>query len=295
MRVALVVNTQARSGAADYQEVKTLLAERGVALNADHAVSDPAELPAVVTGLLDRGERLILVGGGDGSLGAVAGLFAYRDAVLGILPLGTANSLARGLGIPLNLDEAVEVALRGNARRVDLGRLNDRYFVNTVAIGLPAIIGKGIPGALKRWTGPLAYIIYGTTCFLRYRSFYLTAVCDGRRIRGRVLNVLVANGRYQGALPVALDAGIGDGKLLFRLIKGKSKANLLFWWASSLVPWLRRFHHGFTETIKVQEIYLETKPPREASVDGEIHPGTPIRITIAKAALQVKVPGESRS
>src|SRR5207245_2348151 len=84
----------------------------------------------------ERGDDLVVVGGGDGTISAAASALADSKTRLGILPLGTLNHFARDLGIPTDLDEAARLIAAGNERRVDVAEMNGRIFINNSAIGL---------------------------------------------------------------------------------------------------------------------------------------------------------------
>src|SRR6185437_11967871 len=86
--------------------------------------------------IAEAGDPLLIVGGGDGTIGAAASALAGTETTLGILPLGTLNHFARDLGIPSDLQEAAELIARKTDRRVDVGEMNDRIFINNSAIGL---------------------------------------------------------------------------------------------------------------------------------------------------------------
>src|SRR5438034_2772197 len=86
--------------------------------------------------ITERGDPLMIVGGGDGTVGAAAAALAGTNTLLGILPLGTLNHFARDLRIPTTLDDAAKLITSGNERRVDVGDMNDRIFINNSAIGL---------------------------------------------------------------------------------------------------------------------------------------------------------------
>ena len=99
----LVVNTRSRHGARAYSEAKRRLAEAGMALDAAYPVRDAERLPEIVREEIAKGRKFIIIGGGDGTISSVVDHFAYTSVVFGVLPLGTANSFARTLGIPLDL------------------------------------------------------------------------------------------------------------------------------------------------------------------------------------------------
>ncbi len=108
-RAVLVVNARSRRGARYYSEAKRRLVEKGWTLDAAYPVHRPERLPEIVRQAISQGHKFIIIGGGDGTISSVVDHFAYTDVVFGILPLGTANSFARHLSIPLQLDAAVDV------------------------------------------------------------------------------------------------------------------------------------------------------------------------------------------
>jgi diacylglycerol kinase family enzyme len=123
-RAVLVVNTRSRRGAAIYSEAKTRLVQAGFVLDCAYPVPDPERLPGIVREIAKR-RRFIIVGGGDGTISSVAPHCCYAGVALGLLPLGTANGFARALGIPLDLEGAIDVLVNGKLADVDLGRIND--------------------------------------------------------------------------------------------------------------------------------------------------------------------------
>jgi YegS/Rv2252/BmrU family lipid kinase len=293
-RAVLVVNTRSRSGRDLYTEAKRLLVRDGLRLDAAYPVRDPVRLPEIVQNAIEQGHRLIIVGGGDGTISSVVDYFAYREAVLGILPLGTANSFARALGIPLDLAGAAAVLTGGGkVADVDLGRIDDDYFANTAAIGLPARVGRSLPHKLKRWCGKAGYILTGAALFARHRPFRVV-VTEGSREIARVddaLDILIANGPYQGGVKVADEAHPESRDLVIRIVKGGRKTNLLKTWlrpASSPTA-------DYTEIVRASDVTIETDPPHYVSIDGEVATRTPVRVSVARQALLLMAPQEQRA
>ena len=116
-RAVLVVNTRSRHGARAYSEAKRLLAEGGIALDAAYPVRNAERLHAIVREEIAKGRKFIILGGGDGTISSVVDHFAYASVVFGVLPLGTANSFARTLGIPLDLAGAIDVVGQRESRQ----------------------------------------------------------------------------------------------------------------------------------------------------------------------------------
>jgi Sphingosine kinase and enzymes related to eukaryotic diacylglycerol kinase len=128
--------------------------------------------------MIDEGHSLIIVGGGDGTFHTITELFAHKEVILGILPLGTANNFARSLGIPMDLDKAVEVICNGNVVPVDLGVINNQYFINIASIGFSKQVINATPRRLKQYLGIIAYILYETKFLLTQELFDCTIKTD---------------------------------------------------------------------------------------------------------------------
>lgn len=124
----LIVNTYSRRGERLFFRAIDQLTAQGITIAAAYPVRDPVRLPEVINEAISRGHQLVVVGGGDGTISSIVDSFAYQDVVLGLLPLGTGNSFARTLGIPLSLEGAVDVIAHGKVADVDLGKVGEDYF-----------------------------------------------------------------------------------------------------------------------------------------------------------------------
>lgn len=289
-RAVLVVNTRSRRGRDLYGEAKKLLTRNGLQIEAAYPVRDPVRLPEIVQDAIAQGHKLIIVGGGDGTISSVVDYFVYREAVLGILPLGTANSFARTLDIPLDLEAAAEIMTGGGkVADVDLGRINEDYFANTAAIGLPAAVGRNMPHNLKRYLGKLGYLFVGAALFARHAPFRVV-LSEGRQEIACIddaLDILIANGPYQGGVKVADEAHPESRDLVIRIVKGGHKTNLLRTWAR---PLLNSRVADFTEIVRTSDVVIETDPPHYVSIDGEVVTRTPVRVSVERQALLLMVP-----
>ena len=170
---ALIVNVHSRRGEALFTEARAKLEQAGVRLTAAHAVRDPDRLPEMVRSVVAQGAPMVIVGGGDGSLSGTVDELVGKGCVFGVLPLGTANSFARTLGIPLDLDGAVGVIASGRRRRIDLGLIDHDYFVNAASLGLSPMIGQTVPHKLKRYLGRIGYLLWAVKCSFGFRAFQL--------------------------------------------------------------------------------------------------------------------------
>lgn len=287
-RAVLVINTRSRRGALAYRQAKELLARRGITLDGAYPVRDPARLQEIVRGIIEAGHALVVVGGGDGTLSSVVDLFAGRDVVLGLLPLGTANSFACGLDLPLTLEGAVDVIALGRVADVDLARVDGDYFVNTATLGLAAVVARSTPHVLKRYLGKAGYVLVGAVKFLAFRPFRVCITEGARRREFDALQLLLANGRYLGGVLVAASASPESRSVLVQVITGPSRWNLArAWWA---VATRRPLDPASVEEFTVTDALIETEPRQYVSIDGEVAARTPIRLTVAREALMLMVP-----
>lgn len=131
-----------RSGAPDTEKEELAAAAAKAGLEVVE-IEEELDLPAFISSKRKAGSRLFVAAGGDGSLLAVAQALVGTDAVLGVIPMGSLNHFARDLKIPLAWPDALEVALSGKVRVVDVGKVNDQYFLNNVLLGIYAKITEG--------------------------------------------------------------------------------------------------------------------------------------------------------
>ena len=208
---------------------------------------------------------------------------------LGILPLGTANNLARTLGLPADPLAACDVIVQGHRRRIDIGLVNDRYFFTTASIGLSVRITEELSAESKRRWGPLAYVMTAARVLRRTRPFHATITWPGGTRESRTVQIMVGNGRYYGnALAVAEDAAIDDARLdLYSL-------EVRHWWQLlALAPAIKRGSHGekdIVEALRATEFEIRTRHPRGIVVDGEMAGSTPAKFRVLPAALEVFAP-----
>lgn len=286
-RALVLINPAARRGAQGPDQVVPRLRELGLEVTVELA-SDPEGVADQVRCHRHTVDRVI-VGGGDGTLHLALQGLVETGLPLGILPLGTANNLARTLGVPADPLAACEVIAQDHRRRIDLGWVNGRYFFTTASIGLSVRITEELSAETKRRWGPLAYAFTALRVLRRTRPFHARITWAGGQRESRTVQIVVGNGRYYGtALPVAEDATIDDARLdLYSL-------EVRHWWQLlALAPALKRGRHGekdTVETLRAPEFEIHTRTPRGIDVDGEIGASTPARFRVVPRALEVYAP-----
>lgn len=284
----LVVNAHSRKGRALFRDARVKLEEAGIKLIAAHAVKDPTQLNHVVQDAVTSGAPMVIVGGGDGSLSSSVDFLVDRDCVFALLPLGTANSFARTLGIPLDLDGAIATIVGGRRRRIDLGVIDGDYFANTAAMGLSPLVGDSVPHKLKKYLGRFAYLVWGLWCLLWFRPFRLTIDDGSRTDELMALEVRIANGRFIGGVEVVEDAEVDSGDIVVQAVVGHARRILIWNWFAMLARLPARREN--TRDFRGRRLRIATDPLLAISIDGEVCGKTPATVAIAARAIEVVVP-----
>ena len=284
----LIVNVHSRKGEALFAQAKEKLEQAGIRLIAAHAVRDPGLLQGTVRGAVASGVPMVIVGGGDGSLSGTVDELVGKNCVFGVLPLGTANSFARTLRIPLDLDGAVKVIASGRRRRIDLGMIDHDYFVNAASLGLSPMIGRTVPHKLKRYLGRVGYLIWAVKCSVGFRAFQLM-IDDGRTQRRMwSTEVRILNGSYHGGVELSERADVQSGELVIQAVVGRSHARLAWDWYAKFFK--LRDRDAQTEEFRGRSFRIETRPRQRISIDGEVLARTPVTAAVAAGAIDVAVP-----
>ena len=286
-RAALIVNTKSRKGREAYHDACWLLKRAGIELVIAKAVKNPSRLPQEVRKAVAAGAPMVIVGGGDGSISSSVDHLVGSDAIFAILPLGTANSFARSLEIPIEIEGAVGVITNGAVKRIDLGMIDHDHFANCAAIGLSPPIAQTVPHGLKKWLGRPGYLGWALLQMARFKHFRLT-VSDGKKAETLdALEVRIANGRFHGGIEL-VKTEVDAGEIVIQAIDGRLRSKLLWSWGLSLIgPDQVR---GTLREFRGREFRIETDPPLPISIDGEVVAKTPVTVRLARHAIRMAVP-----
>lgn len=286
-RALLLINRHSRQGQKNLSQAVDLLHSLGFEL-----LVDSPERPKAISYLIrkhsDRVD-LVIIGGGDGTLNAAAEGLRQTQLPLGILPLGTANDLARTLGIPPNLPDACKIIADGQIKWIDLGWVNGKHFFNVASLGLSVKITQQLTKEAKRRWGVLAYAATAIKVISQARPFRAQIRCGEDVIHAKTVQIAIGNGKfYGGGMIVHNDAQIDDRRLdLYSL-------EIQHWWQILLrLPAMRRGQHGQWDgvrTLEGEEFEIITKVRRPINTDGEITTYTPAKFCVVPQALPVFVP-----
>lgn len=291
-RSLFLVNRGARNGEAQREQSLEQLRASGLE-PIEATTKSPADISEAIRQHRDRVD-LVIVGGGDGALNAAAEGLVDTGLPLGILPLGTANDLARTLGIAPDISQACKIIAEGHRKRIDLGWVNGKHFFNVASIGLTVQITRELSRETKSRWGVLAYPLTALRVLWKARPFRAEIWADGTTHHVKAVQIAVGNGRYYGGgLSIAEDAAIDDGWL------DLYAAEVSHWWqVLALLPSLRT--GAFNErtdvkNLRSREFKITTRRTRQATADGEIVSATPLHFRMVPRAVEVFVPREEKN
>jgi diacylglycerol kinase (ATP) len=285
-RALLCVNRKARRVGQKVDEAVQLLRDHGLQL-IEEPTRSPDEMPDVIRSYRGKVD-LVIMGGGDGTLNSAVEGLVDTKLPLGILPLGTANDLAKTLGIPPALPEACAIIAAGATRTVDVGWVNGRYFFNEAGCGLSKRMARFLTSGDKGAFGVLAVAASGLRVLQSARPFDAEIRCDGQTKTVRTAHLMIGNGQNFGGVIHSSDAQIDDNRLdLYSLEIDQP------WEVIKALPDVVRGSYLDSAVVRVlqgREFEVRTQRPLAVDTDGEITTQTPATFRIVPDAIAIFAP-----
>jgi diacylglycerol kinase (ATP) len=248
-----------------------------------------------------RRADLLVVVGGDGTLNEVVNGALGSEAELGILPGGTGQDFPRTYGIPTSFDDAVRVVLDGTTRTIDAGRVSyrtwagedaERLFANVGSVGMSGAVAQRANSMSKALGGRMTFFYALARVFVEWQNTEVTVTLDEGERRGRMHDVIVANGAWHGGgMKLAPDARPDDGLFDVVLIGDVGKVDFL-----TTAPKLykgRHVGHPKIEILRSRTVGVDAPEHLPIEVEGEQVGTTPARFAVVPGALRVRVPGST--
>ena len=238
---------------------------------------------------IDSSYHHILGAGGDGTINQIINIMKKKnlDIPLAILPVGTANDFAKYIGMPADIGSACDKILAGKIQEIDLGKANDKYFINVFSFGLFTDVSHKTPTHLKNTIGKLAYYLNGIKELPSFKKLDIKVTSDEFFYEGNALIFFTFNGRTAGNINISYKSEINDGLLDVIIVKGENIRSTL----SSLLAFLKLEHlekpkdiiHFTTSDFTVE--YSDSS--LESDIDGEVGPTSPIHISCIENGLKI--------
>ncbi|GAB6991841.1 diacylglycerol kinase [Paenibacillus pini] len=254
-----------------------------------HATTGEGDATAAAADAVERGYDLIIAAGGDGTLYEVVNGMAGKDHLppLGVFPLGTTNDFARGLGIPRNWEDYCDLVIRQQTRPIDVGKANERYFINIAGGGTLTELTYDVPSRLKTMIGQLAYYIKGIEKMINLSPQELILKAEGQEaIHDEFMIFLITNTNSVGGFEkLAPGARIDDGELDVIAVKKCNLAEFV-----RIVSLAQRGEHLNDKKV----VYFRTKSMEVTSpgkvllnLDGELGGELPVNFSVMPQHLRV--------
>lgn len=290
-RVVVVFNPVARSRESDERRRATqeALDARGLEYTwLETTEQDPGS--EMLRGTLERGPDLVMVSGGDGTVMACATALANSGVPLALLPAGTGNLLATNLDIPRDLSGALEVALSGGSRTIDVGSCPHGCFVIMAGMGFDAAMLRDADPKLKSRLGAVAYVVSGLKHVRAPARRVELRIDDEKPLFCEAHMILIGNfGKLQGGLMALPDADPEDGLLTVAVVR-----------AGTVAAWLKllwrmfRGHRGDDariQTLSARRLHVTAEPAMPLELDGDVFEDSrSFSVEVLPAALKLRVP-----
>lgn len=287
-KILVFVNPHARQGEGIGEEIKEWLKSEGFEILDSSFDSKKEGICDVILRHQDE-NPIVLLGGGDGTVNeALPAILKAGSRVL-LIPLGTANNLARTLQIPTDYKAALELIKTGRLADIDVGIVNQIPFVNVIGLGLSTQVNRMVRKESKKWFGVFAFIATALKVAVRMTPFHVKIDSDGKTHKAYTWQVTICNGRnYGSGLTVHEEASLFDEKL-----HGLSTEVRHWWHTFLLIPALMTGRFKAEDDVTMlegAEMTVKTRFPMRVDVDGDIKTKTPLKISVQPRALKIFIP-----
>ncbi|MEF9990648.1 MAG: YegS/Rv2252/BmrU family lipid kinase [Romboutsia sp.] len=232
----------------------------------------------------------LLVAGGDGTVDIVLNEMKLNKISLpiGILPTGTANDFANVLNIPFSIKEAIENIINSTPKKIDIGKVNEKYFINVASAGMFTDVSQRINPDIKNSIGKVSYYIKGIEEALHMRQFSIRVTSEEVVYTGDMYLMLIFNGKTAGNINLAYKAEVDDGYLDIIIIKAmpipKSIPILI-----SVLRGDHLEHYNENELLyfKTKKLRIECEDDLVTDIDGEKGPDFPLEIECIEDGIEI--------
>jgi YegS/Rv2252/BmrU family lipid kinase len=291
---AVLLHSPDSGSSDDLAEARAAIDEVGIEVLAEITVDKAHQL----RDFLDRPEHdrpMVIAAGGDGTIGAAADEMAGTGAVLGIVPLGTSNDVARSLGIPAEATRAVRALGDGVIRAIDVGRLvvpgeRPHYFVHAATVGFNVHFAElATSSALRRRFGRFTYAVAGVRAMREHEPFECELSYDGTSERVQLAQLSIINAPvFGGALDLRIPgARLDDRSLVVIAVELSHPFRLVL---GALLTIVGRRGAAGVRAMRTKELHVHVERPVDVALDGEITGSLPADFEVAAEALRVVTP-----
>ncbi|SMC23800.1 lipid kinase, YegS/Rv2252/BmrU family [Clostridium acidisoli DSM 12555] len=236
----------------------------------------------------DRDYKYILIAGGDGTVDNVVNYIKNNDIdiPIAILPTGTANDFAKFINMPMEIEKACKQILNSKVKEIDLGKINDKYFVNVASMGLFTDVSQKTDINMKNTMGKLAYYLKGLEQIPNFKPLKFKVSSKENNFDGEIYLMLIFNGQTAGNMNFAYKASLDDGLLDVIIIKTSKPGDII----GLLFDMFKGNHLDKSSSLiyyKTDELTIESDEGIVTDIDGEKGPDFPLKISCVKRGLKI--------
>ena len=232
----------------------------------------------------------LLIAGGDGTLDIIVNEMKRLniDLPVGILPVGTANDFAHSLGLEFDIKKAVEKIVNSNPKKFDIGKINDKYFINVASAGMFTDVSQKINTDFKNYMGKVAYYLTGIEEALHLRAFNIKVKSEELEYKGKMYLMMVFNGKTAGNINLSYKSELDDGYLDVIIFKDMPIPKSIPIFINVLRgEHLENVNDEDILYFKTKEIYIECLDELITDIDGEKGPDFPLDIKCIEGGLEI--------
>ncbi|WP_026886210.1 YegS/Rv2252/BmrU family lipid kinase [Clostridium beijerinckii] len=237
--------------------------------------------------IIDETYSYILIAGGDGTVDSLVNAMKNKNIniPIGILPVGTANDFGKLINMPNDIEEACRQILNSKPVAVDVGKINEKYFINVASSGLFTDVSQKTDVNLKNTIGKLAYYLKGLEELPNFRKLKIKLSSKECDYDGEMYLLLVFNGKTAGNFNLATEAEVTDGKLDVIIFKAIQIIELI----PLFIKLLKGEHLDSDKVVyfKTDDLYIESPEDIVTDIDGERGPDFPLRVQCIKGGIKL--------
>lgn len=237
---------------------------------------------------IDDTYKFVLMAGGDGTVDKLVNCMKKLgiELPIAILPVGTANDFARFIGMPLNLEAACKQILTSEIKSLDIGKINDKYFINVASAGLFTNVSQQTDVNMKNTMGKLAYYVKGIEQLPNFRRIKIKVASEEKNFEGEMILMFVFNGQTAGNFNLAYKSSADDGMLDVIIIEGGMVKDIF----NILIKMIRGEHLEDVNGVvyfKTDKLKIECTDGIVTDIDGERGPDFPVEISCVKEGIKI--------
>lgn len=290
--VLLFINPHARNGAQLIDQVLTSLKELGYTILNEDTLRSGDDPNKIILKYKEEAD-VVVIGGGDGSVNFSLPALKETKIPLLVIPMGTANNLARHFSLPQDIQQSLELLRTARIIEIDLGEVNNILFVNVAGLGLSTEVNLRVSKKLKKHFGVFAFIFTAIQLATKMNPFRATITTDKKiAVPTKSWQISICNGKHYGAgMTIKHNASLDDGKL--HLLSTEVRK----WWNGFLL--IKSFMTGHYKKdqditlLSARELKIETRRKFNIDVDGDIKTTTPAYFRVVPKALKLLIPETS--